>query len=56
MKSAFTISDHLAMVRDGRIICAAGKEQFYSSTDQRVHDFIEGVAPVEEDVETLLQA
>jgi phospholipid/cholesterol/gamma-HCH transport system ATP-binding protein len=56
MKSAFTISDSLAMVLGGRIICAAPAEEFRASKDPRVHDFIEGIAPVEEDVETLLQA
>jgi phospholipid/cholesterol/gamma-HCH transport system ATP-binding protein len=56
MKSAFTISDNLAMVLGGRIICAAPAAEFQASTDPRVHDFIEGIAPVEEDVETLLQA
>jgi len=56
MKSAFTISDTLAMVRDGRIILAAPRDEFYATTDPRVHDFIEGIAPVDEDVETLLQA
>ena len=56
MKSAFTISDNLAMVKDGRVICAAPRDEFYATTDPRVHDFIEGIAPVEEDVETLLQA
>jgi phospholipid/cholesterol/gamma-HCH transport system ATP-binding protein len=56
MKSAFTISDTLAMVKSGRIIFAAPNEEFAASTDPRVHDFIEGIAPVDEDVETLLQA
>jgi phospholipid/cholesterol/gamma-HCH transport system ATP-binding protein len=55
MKSAFTISDEVAMVQGGRIIAAAPAEEFRASTDPRVHDFIEGIAPVEEDVETLLQ-
>jgi phospholipid/cholesterol/gamma-HCH transport system ATP-binding protein len=56
MKSAFTISDSLAMVKGGRIIFAAPNEEFHASKDPRVHDFIEGIAPVEEDVETLLNA
>jgi len=56
MKSAFTVSDHLAMVHAGRIICEAPVDQFRASKDPRVHDFIEGVAPVQEDVETLLRA
>jgi phospholipid/cholesterol/gamma-HCH transport system ATP-binding protein len=56
MKSAFTVSDHLAMVHAGRIIYEAPVDQFRACKDPRVHDFIEGVAPVQEDVETLLRA
>lgn len=56
MKSAFTISDRMAMVHTGRIICWGTVEKFRASTDARVHDFIEGIAPVKEDVETLLNA
>jgi phospholipid/cholesterol/gamma-HCH transport system ATP-binding protein len=56
MKSAFSISNDIAMVHGGRIICAAPVDEFRASKDPRVHDFIEGIAPVEEDVETLLQA
>ena len=56
MKSAFTISDCLAMVSGGRIIRSAPTEEFRETQDPRVRDFIEGVAPVDEDVETLLQA
>src|SRR5438045_4746599 len=36
MKSAFEISDHLAMVRAGRIIAHGTVEEFQASTDQRV--------------------
>jgi phospholipid/cholesterol/gamma-HCH transport system ATP-binding protein len=56
MKSAFTVSDHLAMVHGGRIIFEAPCAEFRDSKDPRVHDFIEGIAPVQEDVETLLRA
>ena len=56
MKSAFTISDRVAMVHGGRIICEGNVEAFKASTIQRVQDFIEGRAPVKEDVETLLNA
>jgi phospholipid/cholesterol/gamma-HCH transport system ATP-binding protein len=56
MKSCFAISDDVAMVLGGRIIAAAPAEAFRASKDPRVHDFIEGIAPVEEDVETLLRA
>jgi len=56
MKSAFTISDEIAMVQGGRIISTGTVEQFQASTDPRVAAFIEGRAPVREDVETLLNA
>ncbi len=55
MKSAFTISDRMAMVHSGHIILCGTPEEFRFSTDPRVHDFINGIAPVNEDVETLLK-
>ena len=54
MKSAFTISDRIAMVHSGRIICEGTVDEFQASQDPRVSDFIEGRAPVKESVETLL--
>ena len=56
MKSAFTISDKVAMVHSGRIIAYGTVEEFRAAPDPRVADFIEGRAPVKEDVETLLNA
>lgn len=56
MKSAFAISDRMAMVHTGRIICSGTVDEFRASPDARVRDFIEGNAPVKEDVETLLNA
>lgn len=56
MGSAFTISDEIAMVYGGRIICAGTVDDFRASKDPRVSDFIDGRAPVQEDVETLLNA
>lgn len=56
MKSAFAISDEVAMVHGGRIIYTAPVHEFRSVNDPRVQDFIEGVAPVQEDVETLLRS
>ena len=56
MKSAFTISDRVAMVHGGRIIAAGTVDEFKAVRDPRVADFIEGRAPVKEDVETLLNA
>lgn len=55
MKSAFTIADRMAMVHSGLIIQHGTPEEFRFNTDPRVHDFINGIAPVNEDVETLLQ-
>jgi len=54
MRSAFTISDRLAMVHSGRIIHSGTVDDFKNCSDKRVTDFIQGVAPVQEDVETLL--
>ncbi|NUP05862.1 MAG: ATP-binding cassette domain-containing protein [Polyangiaceae bacterium] len=56
MKSAFTIADRMAMVHSGAIILHGTPETFKFSTDPRVHDFINGIAPVNEDVETLLKS
>jgi phospholipid/cholesterol/gamma-HCH transport system ATP-binding protein len=54
MKSAFTVSDRIAMVYGGRIIAVGSVDEFRGSRDPRVSDFIEGRAPIKEDVETLL--
>lgn len=54
MKSLFTVSDKVAMVHTGRIICHGTVDEFRASKDPRVADFVEGRAPVKEDVETLL--
>jgi phospholipid/cholesterol/gamma-HCH transport system ATP-binding protein len=56
MKSAFSISDRMAMVHSGRIIAFGTPDQIRASQDPRVADFINGTAPVNEDVETLLRA
>jgi phospholipid/cholesterol/gamma-HCH transport system ATP-binding protein len=56
MKSAFAVSDRIAMVHGGRVIHHAAVGAFQSIEDPRVRDFIEGRAPVKEDVETLLNA
>jgi phospholipid/cholesterol/gamma-HCH transport system ATP-binding protein len=55
MKSAFTISDRIAMVHGGRIIYEGTAREFRANTDPRIADFIEGRAPDNEDVETLLR-
>lgn len=56
MRSAFAISDRVAMVHGGRIIFSGTVEELRACNTQRVADFIEGRAPVDEDVETLLNA
>jgi phospholipid/cholesterol/gamma-HCH transport system ATP-binding protein len=56
MKSAFSISDRLAMVFRGEIIAIGTPDEIRANTDPRVADFINGTAPVNEDVETLLRA
>ena len=56
MKSAFTISDRIAMVHGGRIIYQGTTDEFRANADPRIADFIEGRAPKNEDVETLLKA
>jgi phospholipid/cholesterol/gamma-HCH transport system ATP-binding protein len=56
MKSAFTISDRIAMVHSGRILAVDEVEAFRASTDPRISDFIEGRAPVQESVEDLLSS
>lgn len=56
MKSVFTISDRVAMVHSGRIICIGTVDEFRATKDHRVSDFVEGRAPVKESVETLLNS
>ncbi len=56
MKSVFSISDRVAMVQGGRIICVGTRDEFQAETDPRVADFIQGRAPVKESVETLLNS
>jgi phospholipid/cholesterol/gamma-HCH transport system ATP-binding protein len=56
MKSAFSISDRIAMVHSGRVIQHGTVDEFRECTDPRVADFIAGRAPVKESVEALLNS
>jgi len=56
MKSAFSISDRMAMVHSGQVIYSGTVDEFRNAADLRVRDFVEGNAPVQEDVQTLLNA
>jgi phospholipid/cholesterol/gamma-HCH transport system ATP-binding protein len=54
MGTAFLVSDRLAMIARGRIVLEGTKEEFRSSRNPVVRDFIEGHAPETEDVASLL--
>ncbi len=54
MGTAFSVADRLAMMHKGEIIQAGRPDEFRSSTDPRVADFINGHAPEHEDVMTLM--
>jgi phospholipid/cholesterol/gamma-HCH transport system ATP-binding protein len=56
MKSAFEVADRMAMVYRGEIILSGTPEEFRACRDPRIKDFIEGTAPMNEDVATLLYA
>jgi phospholipid/cholesterol/gamma-HCH transport system ATP-binding protein len=56
MGTAFSVSDRLAMLSRGRVIAYGTKDDFKNASDPYVRDFIEGRAPVGEDVATLLSS
>jgi phospholipid/cholesterol/gamma-HCH transport system ATP-binding protein len=55
MGTAFSVSDRLAMINRGRIILIAPKDEFVATKDPYVRDFIDGRAPEDEDLISLLQ-
>jgi len=55
MASALDISDRIAMVHKGYIIYAGTPDEIRRADDPRVRDFIEGNAPADDDVATLLR-
>ncbi len=55
MSSAFRVSDRIAMVHKGFIIASGTVDEIKRVTDPRVKDFIEGRAPEDDDVATLLR-
>jgi phospholipid/cholesterol/gamma-HCH transport system ATP-binding protein len=54
MGTAFSVSDRLAMIGKGRILLVGAPEAFRTTTRADVRDFVEGRAPVTEDVASLL--
>ncbi len=56
MGTAFSVSDRLVMLHKGRVLLNGTKDEFRKTGDTNVRDFIEGHAPENEDVESLLHA
>jgi phospholipid/cholesterol/gamma-HCH transport system ATP-binding protein len=54
MSTAFTVSDRLAMLGKHRVVLTGTKDEFRASTDPAVRNFIDGQAPQNEDVTSLL--
>ena len=54
LEEAEALADRVAVLAGGRLIACGTVEEFRTSSDPRVSDFIEGRAPVKESVETLL--
>ena len=55
MASAMIVSDRIAMVHKGFIIFSGTPDEIRNAADPRVRDFIEGNAPADDDVATLLR-
>lgn len=56
MGTAFTVSDRLVMIGKGRVLLVGTPQEFRATTNTVVRDFIEGRAPVGEDVVSLLSS
>jgi phospholipid/cholesterol/gamma-HCH transport system ATP-binding protein len=56
MGTAFSVSDRLVMLHKGRVLMTGTKEEFKSTTNPYVRDFVDGRAPENEDVASLLLA
>jgi phospholipid/cholesterol/gamma-HCH transport system ATP-binding protein len=54
MGTAFSVSDHVAMLGRGRVLMYGTQDDFRHTQDSYVRDFIDGRAPETEDVESLL--
>jgi phospholipid/cholesterol/gamma-HCH transport system ATP-binding protein len=56
MGTAFSVSDRLVMLHRGRVLITGTKEEIRNTDNHYVRDFIEGRAPENEDVASLLLA
>lgn len=54
MGTAFTVSDYLVMLGKGRVLMMGTPEEFKTTNNPYVRDFIDGKAPEVEDVDVLL--
>jgi len=54
MGTAFTVSDRMAMLGKGRVLMEGTPDDFRTTQDPYVRDFIDGKAPEVEDVDVLL--
>jgi phospholipid/cholesterol/gamma-HCH transport system ATP-binding protein len=55
MNTAFSVSDRIAMIHEGRVIFEGTPEDVRTTDNRMVRDFVEGNAPHEEDTDTLLR-
>ncbi|QQR91636.1 MAG: ABC transporter ATP-binding protein [Myxococcales bacterium] len=55
MHSAAYVSDRIAMIHEGEVIFTGSPEEMRRSDDERVRNFVEGIAPEDEDPETLMR-
>ena len=56
LRSAFMVSDRIAMIASGRVVFSGTPREIQASQDRTVRDFIEGNAPKSEDTKTLLRS
>lgn len=56
MGTAFTVSDRLVMIHRGRVLMVGTPEEFKTTRNTYVRDFVEGRAPHGEDVASLLSS
>ena len=54
MGTAFTVSDRLVMLGKGKVLMQGSPEDFKTTTNTYVRDFIDGKAPTAEEVDVLL--
>jgi phospholipid/cholesterol/gamma-HCH transport system ATP-binding protein len=56
MNSAFTVSDRIAMIHNGRVIFSGTPDQIRHTSEPHVKAFVEGDAPREEALEELMRS